>query len=143
MYLSADIPLGRKSFRLFVAAEPFSIPRWRDFGITAIEAQACGKPVIAFGQGGATETVLDGETGIHFDEQSPEGLVAALERFEHGDHEITSTRCRENAERYSQLRFRREIAQIVEDVCPGTRQAFDPVALESPASESQEEACSN
>jgi glycosyltransferase involved in cell wall biosynthesis len=53
-----------------------------DFGIAVVEAQAAGCPVIAYGKGGALETVIDGETGIFFGEQSPESLIDALQRYE-------------------------------------------------------------
>ena len=53
-----------------------------DFGIAIVEAQAAGCPVIAYGQGGALETVIDGVTGIFFSEQSSESLIEALQRFE-------------------------------------------------------------
>ena len=53
-----------------------------DFGIAIVEAQAAGCPVIAYGRGGALETVIDEVTGVFFDEQSPECLLDALQRFE-------------------------------------------------------------
>jgi glycosyltransferase involved in cell wall biosynthesis len=53
-----------------------------DFGIAMVEAQAAGCPVITYGQGGALETIIDGETGIFFLQQSPESLIEALQRFE-------------------------------------------------------------
>ena len=53
-----------------------------DFGIVPLEAQACGTPVIAFGKGGALESVVDGKTGIFFGEQTPESLIQAVEIFE-------------------------------------------------------------
>ncbi len=53
-----------------------------DFGIIPVEAQACGRPVVAFGRGGATETVVDGKTGVLFKEQTVDSLCAALEKFD-------------------------------------------------------------
>jgi glycosyltransferase involved in cell wall biosynthesis len=57
-------------------------PTLEDFGLTLVEAQSCGKPVIAYGQGGALETVLEGRTGIFFKEQTVESLINAVNRFE-------------------------------------------------------------
>lgn len=56
-----------------------------DFGIIPLEAMAAGRPVIAFGQGGVLETVIDGKTGLFFDQQSPESLIDAVTRFESMD----------------------------------------------------------
>jgi len=58
------------------------MPQEEDFGITPIEAMSHGCPVIAYGSGGATETVVDGKTGVLFDEQTPESLQNALDRSE-------------------------------------------------------------
>lgn len=63
-------------------ARAFVFAANEDFGIVPVEAQACGTPVIALGQGGARETVVDGETGVFFPEQTPASLIAAVERFE-------------------------------------------------------------
>ncbi|MCA9390491.1 glycosyltransferase [candidate division WWE3 bacterium] len=60
--------------------EGFIYPQEEDFGITALEAQAAGKPVIAFRAGGATETVIENKTGVFFDEQTEESLTAALKK---------------------------------------------------------------
>ncbi|HRH97352.1 MAG TPA: glycosyltransferase [Prosthecobacter sp.] len=60
----------------------FVLPGSEDFGITPLEAQAAGKPVLAFGDGGALETVIDGQTGTLFTDPSPEGITACVERLE-------------------------------------------------------------
>jgi glycosyltransferase involved in cell wall biosynthesis len=89
-------------------------PGLEDFGIVPVEAQACGLPVVAFGEGGASETVLDGVTGVFFGEQSVSSLLEAIARrdellFEPGD-------LRAHAERFGKARFRRQILDIVADV---------------------------
>lgn len=66
--------LRRAEALLFAAEE--------DFGIVPVEALACGTPVIAYGKGGVTETVIDGQHGILYDEQTPESLIEAIQRFE-------------------------------------------------------------
>jgi len=60
----------------------FLLPQEEDFGIAPVEAMAAGKPVIAFRAGGALDYVEDGKTGVFFEEQSPEGLIGAIRKFE-------------------------------------------------------------
>ncbi len=60
----------------------FILPGVEDFGMTAVEAQASGAPVIAFNRGGATESVLHGTTGYLFDAQEPESLLAGIKQIE-------------------------------------------------------------
>jgi glycosyltransferase involved in cell wall biosynthesis len=69
--------------RLYSRCRAFIFPGEEDFGLTPIEAQAAGRPVIAYGRGGTRETIRAGETGEFFDEQSVDSLVATLERFDH------------------------------------------------------------
>lgn len=74
-----------------------------DFGITPVEAQACGTPVIAFGKGGALETIADGISGLFFDTQSVESLCEAIERFE--TMNFNSTDISSHASKFSEERF--------------------------------------
>ncbi len=64
------------------SAKAFLFPNEEDFGISAVEALAAGTPVIAYNKGGALDIVQDGETGVFFNEQTVESVVAALQRFE-------------------------------------------------------------
>lgn len=102
-----------------------------DFGITLVEAQACGTPVIAFGKGGAVETVLDGQTGVLFEEQSPESLIDAVDRFETMRHRFSPSRIRANAERFSVEVFEKNLRAVVEKAFEPSAQAgaFDDRAL--------------
>jgi len=67
---------------LFERCHAYLVPGEEDFGIAPVEAMAAGKPVVAYARGGATETVIDGQTGVLFDDQTPAGLDAALERLD-------------------------------------------------------------
>jgi len=87
-------------------------PGEEDFGLTPIEAQACGRPVIAYAAGGSLETVIEGETGIFFHNQNPEDLNNAISRFEHFDFD--SDRIRLNAQRFDFETFEKRIRLLVE-----------------------------
>jgi glycosyltransferase involved in cell wall biosynthesis len=84
-----------------------------DFGIALVEAQAAGCPVIAFGRGGALETVIPGKTGLFFQEQSVESLSAAVAEFEAICHTFKTEDLRENAARFGKGRFQQQFAQFV------------------------------
>jgi len=88
---------------LYRGCRAFVYPAVEDFGLTPVEAQACGKPVICCGRGGAAETVLDGETGVHFWPQTAEALAAAVRRFEQRGWD--AERIRERSLEYSRARF--------------------------------------
>ena len=93
-------------------ARAFVFAAREDFGIAAVEAQAAGTPVIAFREGGSSETVRNidaaAPTGVLFDAQSPEAIVAAIARLEAAT--IDAGACRTNAARFSEARFRAEFA---------------------------------
>lgn len=90
---------------LLHGAKALIFPGEEDFGLTPIEAQACGRPVIALGRGGALETVVEGKTGLFFAEPSVaslEGVVGAFGAFEKG---FLPKEARENAVRFSKAHF--------------------------------------
>jgi glycosyltransferase involved in cell wall biosynthesis len=101
-----------KRDELLNGARALLFPGEEDFGIVPVEAQAAGVPVIAYGVGGAAESVLDGRTGVLFDEQSINGLAAAIERFE--GLNLDQQAARENAVRFGRERFRVEMAAVIE-----------------------------
>jgi glycosyltransferase involved in cell wall biosynthesis len=96
-------------------ARAFLFAGIEDFGIVLAEAQACGTPVIAFGQGGAAEIVrtADPPTGLLFSEQSPDALLQAMQRFEADPDRFSAHACRENALRFDRARFRERFRQFV------------------------------
>ena len=104
----------RTKARLFGRALAFVHPQEEDFGIAAVEAMAAGRPVIAFGRGGAVETVVPGLTGILFNEQSEEALIDAVRVFEPRD--FNPVVIREHARRFDVGRFQRELWQLVLEV---------------------------
>jgi len=99
-------------------ARAFVFAAEEDFGITPIEAQACGTPVIAFGRGGVLETVRGLEaqhpTGVFYPEQTVQSLCAAVHQFEALEMPISQQACRQNAERFAIKRFRQEMRTFVE-----------------------------
>jgi glycosyltransferase involved in cell wall biosynthesis len=84
-----------------------------DFGIAIVEAQAAGCPVIAYRGGGALETVIDGETGLFFAEQSAGSLIEAVQRFLESDCCFHTDAMTENAHRFSKARFQRSFQEFV------------------------------
>jgi glycosyltransferase involved in cell wall biosynthesis len=99
------------------SARAFVFAAEEDFGIAPVEAQACGTPVIAFGRGGALETIrgLDAAepTGVFYAEQTPESLADAVRRFEALERPISAEACRENALRFRSELFREGIRDFV------------------------------
>jgi glycosyltransferase involved in cell wall biosynthesis len=98
---------------LLSRARALLFPGEEDFGIVPVEAQAAGVPVIAYGVGGASESVLDGETGVLFDAQDASSLTAAIERFE--GMRLDGERIRENARRFTRERFRAQMASVIDE----------------------------
>jgi glycosyltransferase involved in cell wall biosynthesis len=103
---------------LMQRAKAFIFAAEEDFGITPVEAQACGTPVIAFGRGGAAETVRGlndrQPTGLFFDRQEPVAIAAAIREFEHEQGRISPQACRQNAVRFAVPVFQHKYVQFVE-----------------------------
>jgi glycosyltransferase involved in cell wall biosynthesis len=100
-----DVQL-REAYR---TAKLLIFPQLEDFGIVSVEAQACGTPVVAFGVGGAQDTVLDGKTGSLFDEQTVSALLSAIARCpKHAE-----LACEEHASNFSELKFQQQISTVI------------------------------
>lgn len=113
--------LGQQPFELLLhhlqRAKAFVFAAEEDFGIAPLEAQACGTPVIAYGKGGAVETIrgLDAAqpSGVFFYRQDIPALIAAVELFEQHQDAIQAEHCRENALRFSPENFRSQLSALV------------------------------
>jgi len=116
---------------LYARCRALVYPQEEDFGIVALEAQAAGRPVIAFGRGGATETVVPlgdaggrAPTGVFFAEQTPAALAAAVQRFERDADRFDPAAIRAHAERFAPERFRAELrAEIAAAIGDGPASA--------------------
>ncbi|MBZ5516756.1 MAG: glycosyltransferase [Acidobacteriia bacterium] len=98
--------------RAMQSCRAFVFPAEEDFGIVMAEAQACGRPVIAFGRGGGREIVQEGVSGVLFDEQNVDALSDAVIRFEQADFDPAAIRA--SSLRFSKQRFLSEFARFVE-----------------------------
>jgi glycosyltransferase involved in cell wall biosynthesis len=97
---------------LFAKAKAVLFPGEEDLGLVPLEAMALGTPVVAYGKGGALETVIEGETGEFFTEPTVESFVAAIDRAEKKTFEKSKLRTR--AEEFSRKRFEKEMNEMIQ-----------------------------
>jgi glycosyltransferase involved in cell wall biosynthesis len=102
---------------LYRRAAVVILPGEEDFGIVPVEAQACGRPVVAYARGGALETVVSGETGVLVNEATPEAFAAGIRHTV--DRRFDSANIRRHAERFSRKRFGDEMDALVRDTLHG------------------------
>jgi glycosyltransferase involved in cell wall biosynthesis len=109
--------------KLVLGCKAVIFPQEEDFGIVPLEAMSAGKPVIAYACGGALETVVDGQTGILFPEQTAASLVSAIHKFEQTS--FSSDICRERARQFDETVFRQKITDFIQshlDIKPTARE---------------------
>jgi glycosyltransferase involved in cell wall biosynthesis len=101
---------------LLAGARSLVFPGLEDFGIIPVEAMAAGTPVVAYGRGGVLDSVTDGETGVLFDEPTPEALVAAVRRAEAEPWDRAAISA--STQRFAEDRFAREMRAIARELVP-------------------------
>ncbi len=101
------------ALELLRGARALLFPGEEDFGIVPVEAQAAGMPVIAYGVGGVRDSVIDGETGLLYDDPGVDGCCAAITAFE--QRQFDEAAMRENARRFAPERFRTEFAEVIDE----------------------------
>ncbi|MFO7980169.1 MAG: glycosyltransferase [Candidatus Aminicenantes bacterium] len=99
--------------KIYQGANALIMPGEEDFGINSLESQACGIPVIAYGRGGATETVVSGLTGLFFKKLNVENLLSVLDKFK--KLPFNKTEIRKNALKYSRNNFKQKISSYLEE----------------------------
>ena len=122
--------LGYQPFEVLLdhmqRAKCFIFASEEDFGIAPLEAQACGTPVLAYERGGASETVVDGVTGLHFREQTAEAICGIVRRFEQEAGRFDPHRIRAHAEKFSTKVFRARFRRYVDGKWREHRQQVQP-----------------
>lgn len=104
---------AKKLAKLVSGAKGFIFPSLEPFGIAPIEALSAGVPVVAFGQGGARDYIIDGKNGVFFEDQAVESLAAAVEKFEKNNFDRRAVSM--SAERFSQDNFKKHFFDFVND----------------------------
>lgn len=97
--------------KYYQSAKAVIFPQREDFGLVPLESQAAGTPVIAYGRGGARETIINNKTGLFFHKQSPTSLLKAIKEFD--TNKISYLDCLENAKKFSQTNFKKELIDFI------------------------------
>lgn len=106
---------GEDFKNIMAKAKAFVFAAEEDFGITVVEAMACGMPVITLSKGGTAETVVDGKTGILFDSQNTDSIVKAVLRFEEKENTFNPQEISNHAKQFSRKIFEDKIKEYVQD----------------------------
>lgn len=94
-------------------AKALIFPGEEDFGLTPVEAMACGRPVVAYAKGGTLETVIQDKTGVFFEDESAASINKAIERLESNYSSFSSSLCRKRAEEFSEQSFAENINELI------------------------------
>ncbi len=105
-----------KKVEIYSDARAFLFPQEEDFGITAVEAMACGTPVIAYRGGGALETIVENENGIFFNEQTPQSLLKAIYEFISKEKSFDSPKIQKRALQFDKEIFKKNIKNFIEKI---------------------------
>jgi glycosyltransferase involved in cell wall biosynthesis len=103
--------------RLFARCRAYVLPGMEDFCIAPVQAQAAGRPVIAYGAGGALDTVIEGETGTFFHRQTPQALAETVRTFD--PEAISPHACHVNARRFDDTVFEEKLSQFIREQIEG------------------------
>jgi glycosyltransferase involved in cell wall biosynthesis len=98
----------------FLHAKAFLFPGEEDFGSTPVEAQSAGVPVLAYGKGGARETVISGKTGLFFEEQTVDSLVDCINKFEKDGVSYSRKEIQQYSQKFSQNNFHKNFMAYVD-----------------------------
>ena len=104
---------------IFARAKALIYPAYEDFGIVPVEAQACGTPVIAFGEGGLQDTVIaegKNKTGLFFKKQTIQSIIKAILNFEREESDFLSVNCKKNAKRFDHSYFKKKIKSFISNI---------------------------
>jgi glycosyltransferase involved in cell wall biosynthesis len=109
---------------LYANAKALIFPQIEDFGLTPLEAQATGTPVIALNKAGAKETVIDKKTGILFNRQTTSSLIQIIKLFESGKHDINKHNCQTNASKFDQDIFIKKFKNKIKNLWQKHKKTF-------------------
>lgn len=107
---------------LYQTCQALLFPGEEDFGLTSLEAQACGRPVIAFRKGGVLESVIEEETGVFFEQHAPASLKNAIDKFY--KMSFNKKKIRDNALRFSREKFIQRVTDFISDTLGSLRRDF-------------------